>query len=121
MSDFSRGHSERSFSEPVLWSFLGGACVIRNTGKAGDNCGDMCTAALNFFWYNIRMGEIMRDTFKQVLPIFAAAGIAAAFAFGQSLAHSAGFCPAPTASVEEVGFLGGAVKMVHSIWRARFG
>ena len=63
------------------------------------------------------MGDVMRDVFKQVLPIFAAAGIAAAFAFGQSLAASAGFCPAPSANVGEVGLLGGALKAAHSVAR----
>jgi len=56
----------------------------------------------------------------QLLPIFAAAGIAGAFAFGQSLAASAGFCPAPTASPEEVGLLGGAIKAIHQIARTLY-
>lgn len=79
--------------------------------------GDMGTTFLNWGVYNLGMAEILRDTMRQLLPILAAAGIAGAFAFGQSLAANAGFCPAPVASPEQVGLLGGAIKALHQVAR----
>lgn len=56
------------------------------------------------------MKEFAHSTAKQLLPILAAAGVAAAFAFGQSIANSAGFCPAPSIPPAELGLIGGMIK-----------
>jgi len=118
MSDFSRGHSIGRILSPSLRVFGLWRRAHAKLSRAVGKIGDMLILKLQLPWYRTNMQEIVRDTFKQLLPILAAAGIAAAFAFGQSLAHAAGFCAAPQATPEQVGFLGGTIKAVHQIFKA---
>lgn len=60
------------------------------------------------------MKDYIKGVATQATAIILAALGAAAFAFFQSAASSAGICPAQTASVEEVGLLGALFKGIHS-------
>lgn len=62
------------------------------------------------------MKEFANDTIKAFVPILLSALAAGAFTFVQSLAASAGACPAPTVSVGETGLIGGAIKAGHTAW-----
>lgn len=71
-------------------------------------------------FYYLGMEDKARAILKQLLPILASAGAAAAFAFAQSIAAHAGFCPAPVVSIEATGALGGTIKAAHQVVRAFF-
>ena len=62
------------------------------------------------------MKEFGRDTIKAFVPILLSALAAGAFTFVQSLAASAGACPAPSVSIGETGLIGGAIKAGHTAW-----
>ena len=61
------------------------------------------------------MKSIFVQAGKTALPIILSGVAAAGIAFLQSLAHSAGACPAPTVSVEQVSILGALFKSMHSV------
>lgn len=88
--------------------------------KKGAKLGDMPIARNLSAFYYLSMQEKARSIFNQILPILASAGAAAAFAFAQSIAAHAGFCPAPVVSIEATGALGGTIKAAHQLVRAFF-
>lgn len=59
------------------------------------------------------MKKILEKTFKQAVPVVSTALVAGGIAFIQSILANQGFCPQPQMSNQEVGLLGGGLKVVH--------